>query len=358
MDLDNFLAFRRVDAQNYLREIENLPVQLEKAWEHGQAAELEEGGVSRVAICGMGGSGIGAALLASYVAPVCRVPVFVHRDYGLPAWARGRETLVIASSHSGNTEETLDAFEAGRRNGCRLLALCTGGELERLARAYGAPVWRFEHHGQPRAAVGFSFALLLAAFARLGLLEEPLEHTAAKLSDAIHAMRRQEETLRAEAPLARNPAKQLASLLMEKWVNVYAAGYLAPVARRWKGQINELAKAGASFEVLPEANHNTLAGIERPGVLRQTFTVFLRSPSDHPRNHLRIELTRQVLSNAGLATTLYEAQGETPLAHIWTALQFGDYTAYYLAMAYDVDPTPILALVEFKAAMKMAASHV
>ncbi len=357
MDLDDVHAFRRVDAQNYLREIENLPTQVEEAWKLGQAAELEdEAPISRVAICGMGGSGIGAALLASYVAPVCRVPVFVHRDYGLPAWARGAETLVIASSHSGDTEETLDAFEAGRRNGCRLLALCTGGELERMARACGAPVWKFEHQGQPRAAVGFSFALLLAVFARLGLLEEPLESTAAKLQGAIRAMQRQEETLRAESPLACNPAKQLAAQLVEKWVNVYAAGYLAPVARRWKGQINELVKAGASFEVLPEANHNTLAGIERPDVLRQTFTVFLRSPSEHSRNYVRIELTRRVLSNAGLTTALYEAQGETPLAHIWTALQFGDYAAYYLAMAYGVDPTPILALVEFKASMKAAMS--
>lgn len=355
MDLDETFAFRRVDAQNYLREIESLPLQLEEAWKLGQTAELAgQPPVSRVVICGMGGSGIGAALLASYVAPVCRVPVFVHRDYGLPAWARGAETVVIASSHSGNTEETLDAFEAGRRNGCYLLALCTGGELERRARACGAPVWKFEHPGQPRAAVGFSFGLLLAAFTRLGLL--PFEDVAAALAGAIRAMRTQEETIGASIPLARNPAKQLALQLAGKWVNVFAAGFLAPVARRWKGQINELAKAGAGFEILPEADHNTLAGIERPDVLRSTCTVFLSASLDHPRNRLRSELTRRVLVNAGLLTAWYEAQGETSLAQIWTALQFGDYAAYYLALTYGVDPTPIAALVEFKAAMKAAAS--
>lgn len=353
MNLDDALAFRRVDEQNYLREIERLSLQLQEGWQLGLAADLDSvAPISRVVICGMGGSGIGAALLAAYVAPVCRVPVFVHRDYSLPAWARGAETLVIASSHSGNTEETLDAFEVGRRNGCRLLALCTGGELERRARACGAPVWKFNHHGQPRAAVGFSFALLLAAFVRLGLLEE--RPVAAALEETVRAMRAQEEFLRVDVPLARNPAKQLAMRMVERWVNVFAAGYLAPVARRWKGQINELAKAGAGFEEIPEADHNTLAGIEHPSARRQTLTVFLRAPSDQPRNRVRLELTRRVLANAGLETTAYEAQGETPLAHIWTALQFGDYAAYYLAMAYGVDPTPILALVKFKAAMKEA----
>lgn len=357
MDLDDLVALQRLDAQNMLSDVRGLPNQLEKAWRIGQTAELDGGGTIRqVAICGMGGSAIGAALLAAYAMPLCEVPVFVHRDYGLPAWARGPETLVIASSHSGNTEETLDAFETGYRNGCCLLAVCTGGELERRARACGVPVWKFEHHGQPRAAVGFSFGLLLTAFARLGLLDEPLEATAAALADAVHAMRVQGESLDVSVPLVQNPAKQLAVQLKDKWVNVYGAGHLAAVARRWKGQINEQAKAGAAFEVLPEANHIALAGIERPEVLRQTFTVFLRSPSDHPRNRLRVELTRQILMNAGLETALYEARGETRLANIWTALQFGDYTAYYLALAYDVNPTPVQALLEFKAAMKTAGS--
>ncbi len=357
MDLDDLVALQRLDAQNMLSDVRGLPNQLEEAWRIGQTAELDGGGtIRRVAICGMGGSAIGADLLAAYAMPLCEVPVFVHRDYGLPAWARSPETLVIASSHSGNTEETLDAFEAGYRNGCRLLVVCTGGELERRARACGVPVWKFEHRGQPRAAVGFSFGLLLTAFARLGLLGESLEATAAALVGAVQAMRVQEESLDVSVPLEQNPAKQLAVQLKGKWVNVYGAGHLAAVARRWKGQINEQAKAGSAFEVLPEANHIALAGIERPEVLRQTFTVFLRSPSDHPRNRLRVELTRQILVNAGLETALYETRGETRLANIWTALQFGDYTAYYLALAYDVNPTPVQALLEFKAAMKTAGS--
>ncbi len=138
-------------------------------------------------------------------------------------------------------------------------------------------------------------------------------------------------------------------------MNVYGSGCLAPVARRWKTQINEIAKAGAGFEFLPEADHNALAGLLNPAeILSRTATVFLRAPSDHPRNHLRIDLTRQEFMVEGLNTDVYEAQGESLLAHIWTTLHFGDYTAYYLAMAYGVDPTPVEALEIFKAAMKAA----
>ena len=168
-------------------------------------------------------------------------------------------------------------------------------------------------------------------------------------------MKKQQETLRADVPVAHNPAKRMAGQLVGRWVNVYASGCLAPVARRWKGQVNEIAKAGAGFEVLPEADHNALAGLLNPAeVLSRTTTLFLRAPSDHPRNRLRPDLTRQEFMVEGLNTDVYEAQGKTPLAHIWTTLHFGDYMAYYLAMAYGADPTPVEALENFKAAMKAA----
>ncbi|MBU2611643.1 MAG: bifunctional phosphoglucose/phosphomannose isomerase [Chloroflexi bacterium] len=362
MNLDDFSSFAKLDPQNMLGEIDSLPEQLEKAWELGQTCEVfKTSQVSRVVIAGMGGSAIGADLLAAYLAPSCKIPIFVHRDYGLPAFARGRETLVIASSHSGNTEETLDSFEAALKNGCRLLAISTGGELAKRAEAAKVSLWQFEHKGQPRAAVGFSFGLLLAAFARLGLMGDLSEATTdpqgmlREVANTVAAMKKQQETLRAEVPVAQNPAKRMAGQWMGRWVNVFGSGRLAPVARRWKGQINELAKAAAGFEALPEADHNALAGLSNPeDILSRTFTLFLRAPSDHPRNRLRAELTRQAFMLEGLNTDFFDAQGDSPLAHIWTALHFGDYTAFYLAMAYGVDPTPVEALENFKVAMKEA----
>ena len=393
MNLDEFQSFKQLDAQNMLAEIDGLPDQLQSAWELGQTSEVFKiSEVSKVVIAGMGGSAIGADLLSSYALRTCRVPVFVHRDYGLPAWARGPETLVIALSHSGNTEETLDSFDQALKNQCLIIAIATGGELAARATKAKVPLWQFEHEGQPRAAVGFSFGLLLAIFTRLGLMlahqtdgaavpwpgqdgQLPPEHAtipslwrakglipdpSKELARAVAAMKRQQETLRAETPVAQNPAKRMAGQLMGRWVNVFGSGLLAPVARRWKTQINEIAKAGAGFEVLPEADHNTLAGLSNPeDVLSHTFTIFLRAPSEttnstHPRNRLRADLTRQTFMLEGLNTDFFDAQGDSPLAHVWTALHFGDYTAYYLAMAYGVNPTPVEALEKFKAAMKAA----
>jgi len=352
MNLDDINAFKQLDTRDMLGEIAALPAQLEKAWDLGQARPLPKGAAIRqVVISGMGGSAIGADLLAAFIAPSCRVPVIVHRDYGLPAWAHGPETLVIASSHSGNTEETLDSFQVALQNQCNLMAVATGGRLAEMASNADVPLWLFEHHGQPRAAVGFSFGLLLAAFARLGLIPDPAEEVAG----AVAAMKKQQASLRPEIPVTENPAKRLAGQLVGRWVNVYGSGFLAPVARRWKGQFNEIAKAGAGFEILPEADHNALAGLLNPAEVQScTMTIFLHSPVDHPRNHLRLELTRHWFLVEGLNTDVYESQGGTPLASIWTALHYGDHAAYYLAMAYGVDPTPVEALENFKAAMKTA----
>jgi glucose/mannose-6-phosphate isomerase len=220
-----------------------------------------------------------------------------------------------------------------------------------MATRQDVPLWQFEHHGMPRAAVGFSFGLLLAVFTRLGLVADP----SGELGEATAAMKKQQASLRADVPVTKNPAKRLAGQLVGRWVTVIGSDYLTPVARRWKTQINELAKASAGFEFLPEADHNTLAGLLSPEeVLAHTMTLFLRAPSDHPNNRLRSDLTRQAFMVEGLNTDFYAAQGDSPLAHIWTALHFGDYMAYYLALAYSVDPTPVEVLTSLKAALKKA----
>lgn len=346
MDLNDFKAFKTLDPEDMLTHIDGLPDQLEKAWKLGNTLPLPAwAGIEQVVITGMGGSAIGADLLVAYSEATCRVPVLVHRDYKLPGWARGSKTLVIASSHSGNTEETLSAFADATQKGCLRLAIATGGELAKAARASGAELWTFEHKGQPRAAVGFSFGLLLAAFTRLGLIPDPSQ----ELAGAVTAMKAQQAHLKAEVPVTQNPAKRQAGQLLGRWVSVLGSGVLSPVARRWKGQVSELAKAWAQFEFLPEADHNTLAGSLNPAeLLAHTVVIFLRSASDHPRNRLRAEFTRQTLMLDGLGTDFFEAGGNTPLANLWTTLHFGDYMAYYLAMLYEVDPTPVAALQKLK----------
>ena len=336
-----------------LGEIDNLPDQLASAYQFGMKHALPDWkDFKQVVIAGMGGSAIGADLLASYCASLAPLPVSVHRDYSLPLFARGEETLVICSSHSGNTEETLDAFESARKAECRIVVVCTGGELAKRAKENNIPLWTFDHAGQPRAAVGFSFGLLLAMFQRLGFLPDQSK----EMEDAVASMKRSQQHLKADVPAVKNPAKRYAGQLMGRWVTFMGSGLLSVVARRWKGQINEVAKAGANFEFLPEADHNTLAGTMNPQetLNAHTMTLFLRAPSDHPRNRLRSDLTRKAFMLEGMNTDYVDARGNTPLAHMWTSILFGDYMAYYLAMGYGVDPTPIQALVEFKEAMKEA----
>lgn len=351
MNLDDLKHFKELDSLDMLGEIDGLPNQLQSAWELGQTLPLPEiSEPNLVVISGMGGSAIGADLVATAIAATCAAPVIVHRNYGLPAFARGKSTLFIASSHSGNTEETLDSFDTARKRDCTIMAVTTGGELGTQASNASYPLWTFEHEGQPRAAVGFSFGLLLALLARLKLTPDPEK----EVLDAVAAMKLVQPELTADVLATKNAAKRYAGQLVGRWVTVFGADLMEPVARRMKTQINEIAKAAANFEFVPEANHNALAGTLHPEEVMapRTISLFLRAASDHPRNRKRLELTRQTFMLDGLNTDFVDARGDTPLAQMWTTILFGDYMAYYLAMAYGVDPTPVEALSAFKAAMK------
>jgi glucose/mannose-6-phosphate isomerase len=346
MNLNDHQDFSKLDSQNMLDEMNGLPEQLEAAWQEAETLPLGDyPGIQQILVAGMGGSAIGADLVKAYTAPTSSVSIEVHRDYGLPAWANGPETLVIVSSHSGNTEETLSALETALERECSVLAISTGGKIAKRARETGQGLWVFGHQGQPRAAVGYSFALLLNVLTRLGFIPDPL----AEIKDAVIAMIEQRELLAPEIPDHSNPAKRMAGQLIGRWVSVFGADLLAPVARRWKGQVSEIAKAWGQFEDLPEANHNTLAGVVNPeDVLLKTMALFLMAESNHPRNQRRIELTKKNFMLEGISTDLIRARGESRMAQMWTTIQFGDYTTYYLAMAYDVDPTPVAAIENLK----------
>jgi len=188
MNLDDNSRFTQIDVQDMKSHIDGLPDQFSSAWDLGSRLPLPKWeGIENVLVAGMGGSAIGADLVAAYISPHCPVPVSVHRNYSLPAWANGESTLVITSSHSGNTEETLSSFEAALDRKCRILALTTGGKLAEMCRNSGITLWQFEHHAQPRAAVGFSTGLLLAAFSRVGLIPDPGEDVRDEVSPAIMA---------------------------------------------------------------------------------------------------------------------------------------------------------------------------
>lgn len=339
MILDEPERFKELDPLDMLGYINELPEQLQAAWELGQEYPLPDAEqVIQVVIAGMGGSAIGGDLLASYAAPVTKVPIIIWRNYDLPGFVSDERTLLIASSHSGNTEETLSAFDRAVEQGAKVMAVTTGGILAKNAANVNAPVWRFEHDGQPRSAVGFSFGLLLSALVRLGFIEFHPED----LNETVGAMHAQMREIGAEVPVTSNLAKRMAGQFMNRWPTVIGSEFLAPVARRWRTQLAEMPKAVAQFEELPEADHNMIEGVQHPeSLFGPMMVVFLRSTLNHPRNLKRLEATRNILMVEGFNTDILEAQGQSRLAHQWTNLHLGDYVAYYLAMAYGTDPTPV-----------------
>ena len=339
MNLDDPNLFQSEAHLKVLDEIERLPDSLLQGFAAGKRLDLEPvDDLKSIVISGTGNSIIAADLLAGYLSAWCPIPVSIHRDYGLPAFAAGPQCLVILASYSGETQETLSGLEAALENKCRILALCSGGQLAKETAGAGGQVWQID--GQT-LALGFSFGLLLAGFQRLGLLQDQQ----AALRAAVDAMRTQQAGLRPDSPVSQNLAKRLAGQLMGRLVTIFAAGQFVPVARRWKSQINQVAKSIAQFEALPEADYGALQGASMPEpVLLHSMALFLRAPSDHRQNRLRSNLTRRALLLEGVNTDFVDAQGDGPLAHLWTLTQLGEYVAFYLAGAYGIDPTPLPAL--------------
>lgn len=351
MELFKLESINELDSENMIEHINTLPDQLATAWELGKSYALpEKPAFQQIIIAGMGGSAIAGDMIAAYAEHFGNTPVFVLRDYTLPKW---KNSLVICSSHSGNTEETLSVFKQAQAAKLPILAISTGGKLGKLAAEAGGPLWTFEDDFQPRAAVGYSFGLLLAAFVKLGVL--PQTQAEADLQAAVAAMKAQQPDFLPEVPTVINPAKRMAGQFIDRWVVLFASGFLSPIARRWKTQINEIAKAQAAFELLPEANHNTLQGIyfpEKP--LTRSMAYFITSKQNHPRNKLREEFTRKTMMLEGIATDFYRAPNIGILADMWAALHFGDYLSYYLAIAYGADPTPVPMLENLKQTLKDA----
>jgi glucose/mannose-6-phosphate isomerase len=347
MNLDDLEFFKKIDKQNMLAQIDDLPDQFQSAWNLGLAQPLPQfEDIQNIIICGLGASAIAAELVIASVSSSTRIPVTLHRNYGLPAFAQGRQTLVIFASYSGNTEEVLDAFESAVKNDCGILVITTGGELAKRASAKNIPVWKFEYKGASNAAIGYVFGFILAFFFRHGFIPDP----AIDVAETIVMMKRSQQHIRAEVIAAKNPAKRYAGQLVGRWVTFVATENLAPIARRWKTQVNQFAKAGANFEVIPEASHNSLTATINPNetLNAHTMTLFLQASSDHLRNRLRSDLMRQAFMLEGLNTDVIDARGESVIAHLWTLILFGDYMAYYLAMAYGTDPSEENAFVNFK----------
>lgn len=346
------LDLQKADPGDMLGRIRELPAQCRNAWQQVSAFQLpaDYHDVDAVAILGMGGSAIGGDLARTLAAASSPVPIVTLREYDLPSWVN-RHTLVIGSSYSGNTEETLSAFAQAVERRCKLIAITTGGKLREIALAAQSPVFQFDYKSQPRAALGYSVTPLIGIFQKLGLMDDQ----AAAMMEAVQVMGAWQQEIDATVPTERNAAKQLAGRLHGKIPIVYGSGLLAEVARRWKGQVNENAKNWGVFEVLPELDHNAVLGYDHPADLAGRLAVImLTSITDHPRVALRQKVTAELLQKAGVAVEWVSARGQRPLAQMLSIIHFGDYVSYYLALLNSADPSHVNAINYLKGVLAAA----
>jgi glucose/mannose-6-phosphate isomerase len=312
-----------------------IPDHLRDALWRVESARLEPAEAAGLAICGMGGSAIGADLAAAALGDRLTRSLLTVRGYALPSWLTP-EWTVLCSSYSGNTEETLACFAAAEALGARRLVASTGGELVDGARQDDVPVIGLPGILQPRAAVAYMLTIATEVAALVGVA--PRLHTEIDAAAAFLSERSEELQAR---------ATEIAAQLEGSVPVVHGADLTAPIARRWKAQLNENAKLPAFFSELPEANHNELCGWSG-----ETFAAILLEDADqHPRLRRRIELTGEKIAAAGATVVNLQTEGETRIARLLWATMLGDLVSIALAEARGVDPLPVEAIEDFKAAL-------
>jgi glucose/mannose-6-phosphate isomerase len=302
--------------------------------------------VTEVAFCGMGGSAIAADLVVGAYAERLRMPIGVVRDYTLPGWI-GERTLVILSSYSGDTEETLTCASQALERNSLCVAITSGGKLGSFYAGEGVPVVPLAPGLQPRAALLWMLVPTLILLERTGVLPQ----VGSDLEEARETVAAAVAALGPEVPESENPAKQLGRALQGGVPLLWGAELSAPVAVRWRSQISENAKLPALSSALPELDHNELVGFAgTPADLATLLRlVLLRDPRQHRQVERRFDLTRELVEPHVDRVFSITAEGRAPLARMLDLVMLGDYASLYLALLRGVDPGPVEAIERLKA---------
>jgi glucose/mannose-6-phosphate isomerase len=347
MSLDSRSAISRIDREGMLDLVAGFPSQCEEAMQIGQKAAIgtAHGPFRAVVVAGMGGSAIAGDLLRCYLADTIDVPLFTVRNYQLPR-AVGQGALVLCSSYSGNTEESLALYEDARRQRARVICLTTGGKLAEKCGRDGVPWIKIPGGLPPRAALGYSFIPMLSTLWRL----EVVAPRWGELDELLLRVREAGERCGVEVPTADNIAKQLARNLKDRLVVIHAsADHLEAVALRWKGQLNENAKVLAFHSLYPELDHNEVVGWTGPGKQAAgAHVIALRDAGDDPSTQRRIEITSEIIIGAGAQVSqVWSGQGAL-LPRMFGLIHLGDYVSVYLAVLNRQNPTPVETINRIK----------
>jgi glucose/mannose-6-phosphate isomerase len=328
-------ALRAADPSGQLDDVLALPDHLRDALWRVESARISPLRASGLLVAGMGGSAIGADLAAVAFGSRLVAPLEPVRGYELPGFVPA-DRAVLCSSYSGDTEETLACYEAAEALGAARVVATTGGRLAAEARADGVPVVGLPSGLQPRAAVGYTFAVAAEVAALVGVadaIRTEIDSSAAHLEGAREALV--------------DRAGELAARLEGAIPLVYGADLTAPVAYRWKCQLNENAKLPAFANELPEADHNEIVGWER-GAEWPLGAIFLVDRDQHPRVRERFELTARIVEPQARALVTVETEGETRTERLLWAVLLGDLISLHAAAAAGVDPGSVDVLDRLK----------
>ncbi len=297
-----------------------------------------------ILVVGMGGSAIGGSILKDWISESLTVPLEVCRDYRLPLYA-GRESLVIAVSYSGNTEETLSSFVDAVRRGCMVVAVTSGGILGDLCKKLNVPVIELPSEMVPRSAIAYLFFPLVVILEKFGLVSGVEE----ELQEAVEVLRRIRDEVVPEVPVTRNRSKRLAAVLSGSIPVIYGDRFSRAIAYRSRTQINENSKLLAVSGFLSEIDHNDVVGWEAPEEYTKRFSIiFLRTTDNIEEMKLRYEITRDLIADKANRIIEVFSEGNSLLAKMLSVMYTVDVASIYLAVMHDVDPLSMRSISDLK----------
>jgi len=318
-----------------LDDIKNYPTQFEYEPIVENAGKLGKKKFTKFVVAGMGGSHLAADLIKAWHP---ELDVIVWSNYGLPPLHEKdlKERLIIISSYSGTTEETVDAFNAAKAKHCTMAVIAVHGKLIALAQKWKVPFVQLpDFHMQPRMATGLSMLAMLAVMGEKAWLAEAKE-----LSTILHTAREEHR------------GRDLAKRLHETVPVIYASARNGAIAQNWKIKFNETGKVPAFYNVVPELNHNEMTGFDAKGrttpLSRRFHFVFLKDGGDDQRITKRMSVLEKLYRDRGFKTEIVLLQGKSEIHKIFGALNLADWTAYHTAKLYGVDPEQVPMVEEFK----------
>jgi len=339
-------SYNSIDSSNMYKAIYDFPDHLRKAKTIGESIILNNkySKIKNIVVAGMGGSAIGGDIARLILQNELKIPMYICRNYKLPNWVNN-DSLVICSSYSGNTEESLSAFEDAQKKKAQIIAISTGGVLSKKIKELGLDLITIPSGLQPRAALALSFVPMLYLFKSLNLIEINKINDLIKAIDKIELMRDVYNKKTNE-----NPAYLLSKKIYQTLPVIYGENEsLAILAVRWKGQLSENAKMLAFHNELPEMNHNEIVGWENNSeLINKISIIWLKDESDHPRTKIRQISSKKIINNLPARHESVSLEGFTKVERYLNMIHLGDWVSFWCAILHETDPTPVKKIDRLK----------